>query len=45
MSADFQDVVRRRRSVRRFEAGRSVERAVLQRIVDAGRWAPSGANV
>ncbi|MFC3228419.1 nitroreductase family protein [Marinibaculum pumilum] len=45
MNADFQDVVRRRRSVRRFEAGRSVDRAALQRIVDAGRWAPSGANV
>lgn len=45
MSADFQTVVRRRRSVRRFEAGKTVERAVLERIVDAGRWAPSGANV
>ncbi len=42
---DFQAVVRRRRSVRRFEAGKTVDRAVLERIVDAGRWAPSGANV
>lgn len=41
----FQDVIRRRRSVRKFEPGRSVERAVLERIVDCGRWAPSGANV
>ena len=40
----FQDVIRRRRSVRKFEAGRSVERTTLQRIVDCGRWAPSGAN-
>ena len=42
--AEFQDVVRRRRSVRKFEAGRSVARDALARIVDCGRWAPSGAN-
>jgi nitroreductase len=41
----FQDVIRRRSSVRKFEPGRSVDRAVLERIVDCGRWAPSGANV
>jgi|GEM_PF-165362 len=41
----FQDVIRRRRSTRKFEAGRNVERPVLERIVDCGRWAPSGANV
>ncbi len=41
---DFQEVIRRRRSVRKFEAGRSVSRDVLSRIVDCGRWAPSGAN-
>ena len=40
----FQDVIRRRRSVRKFEPGRSVGREVLERIVDCGRWAPSGAN-
>jgi len=40
----FQEVIRRRRSVRKFEPGRSVSREVLQRIVDCGRWAPSGAN-
>ena len=40
----FQDVVRSRRSVRKFEPGRKVERAALERIVDCGRWAPSGAN-
>src|SRR6201984_2382640 len=47
MSKDalFQDVVRKRRSVRKFEPGRSIDRDVLQRIVDCGRWAPSGANV
>lgn len=41
----FQDIIRRRRSVRKFEAGRTVGRDVLERIVDCGRWAPSGANV
>ena len=41
----FQEVVRRRRSVRKFEAGKTVGRDVLERIVDCGRWAPSGANV
>ena len=44
-NALFQDVIRRRRSVRRFKPGRSVDRNVLERIVDCGRWAPSGANV
>jgi nitroreductase len=41
----FQEVVRKRRSVRKFEPGRKIERATLERIVDCGRWAPSGANV
>ena len=41
----FQDVIRKRRSVRKFEAGRTIGRDALQRIVDCGRWAPSGANV
>lgn len=40
----FQEVIRRRRSVRKFEAGKSVTREALARIVDCGRWAPSGAN-
>jgi len=42
--SDFQQVIRKRRSVRKFEAGRSVSRECLSRIVDCGRWAPSGAN-
>lgn len=41
----FQDVIRKRRSVRKFEPGRKVGRDVLERIIDCGRWAPSGANV
>ena len=41
----FIDIIRKRRSVRRFEKGRSISREVLERIAEAGRWAPSGANV
>ena len=44
VNPDFQDVIRTRRSVRKFESGRRVERDVLERIIDCGRWAPSGAN-
>ncbi len=39
------EVMRRRRSVRRFEPGRAVSRDTLLAIAEAGRWAPSGANV
>ena len=38
------DVVRHRRSVRKFEPGRRVPRETLIDIMEAGRWAPSGAN-
>lgn len=39
------DVIRRRRSVRKFDAGQTVNRETLEKIAEAGRWAPSGANV
>ena len=38
------DVIRRRRSVRRFEPGHAVPRETLLQIAEAGRWAPTGAN-
>jgi len=38
------EVIRRRRSVRRFEKGRSVPRETLLQIAECGRWAPTGAN-
>ena len=44
-TALFRDVIRKRRSVRKFEPGRNIERAAIERIVDCGRWATSGANV
>ena len=44
-SLSFEDVIEQRRSTRKFQSGRSVDRQVLDRIVNCGRWAPSGANV
>jgi nitroreductase len=38
------DVVRRRRSVRRFERSQCVPRGTLLEIAEAARWAPTGAN-
>ena len=43
-SDSFQTIIRARRSTRKFESGREVDRACLDRIVDCGRWGPSGAN-
>lgn len=40
----FIEVVRQRRSVRKFEPGHPVPRETLMKIMEAGRWAPSGAN-
>ena len=42
--SSFIDVIRRRRSVRRFEPGRTIGRDVLLKIAEAARWAPTGAN-
>jgi len=38
------DVIRRRRSVRKFEPGREIPREALLSVIEAARWAPSGAN-
>lgn len=38
------EVMRRRRSVRKFEPGHRVPRELLLKIAEAGRWAPTGAN-
>ena len=40
----FEEVIAKRRSVRKFEPGKTVGNAVLEKVVDCGRWAPSGAN-
>ncbi len=41
---EFIEVVKKRRSVRQFEKGKKVEREILLKIAEAGRWAPTGAN-
>lgn len=42
--SDFMlDVIKRRRSVRRFNGARIPDEH-MERILEAGRWAPSGAN-
>lgn len=37
------DVIKKRRSVRRFD-GATIPKEVMEQILEAGRWAPSGAN-
>lgn len=41
--ADFFEVVKARRSVRRY-TGDPVSDADIQKVLEAGRWAPTGAN-
>jgi nitroreductase len=41
---NFLQVIKKRRSVRRFEKGKKVDRETLLKIAEAGRWAPTGAN-
>ncbi len=41
---DFYDLIRNRESIRNYDATRLVDSAVLDRILDAGRLAPSAAN-
>lgn len=43
-AAIFAEVVRRRRSIRSFDPGRDVPEEVVDQLLDAARWAPSGAN-
>ena len=38
------ELMRRRRSVRQFQAGQHVPRDTLLGIAEAARWAPTGAN-
>ncbi len=37
------DIIKRRRSVRRFD-GATIPKEAMEQILEAGRWAPSGAN-
>jgi len=38
------DAIKNRRSVRAYES-RGIDRAVLEEIIEAGQWAPSGMNL
>jgi len=40
---DFNEVIKRRRSIRKFKED-SLSAEVLERILEAGRWAPSAGN-
>lgn len=42
---DFYDLVARRNSIRSFDREKAVPEAVLQRILNAGRMAPSAKNL
>jgi len=41
---DFYDLIRKRESVRDYDPNRKIEDTVLNRILNAGRLAPSAAN-
>jgi nitroreductase len=41
---DFGDLIRSRESIRSYDPARHVEKQVLERILEAGRLAPSAAN-
>jgi nitroreductase len=41
---EFSDVIKRRESVRSYDPARPVPKEVLERILEAGRIAPSAAN-
>jgi nitroreductase len=41
---EFNEVIKRRESIRNYDPGRPVEKSTLDRILEAGRLAPSAAN-
>jgi nitroreductase len=43
MNETILDIIKRRRSIRRFD-GRKIPDEHVEQILEAGRWAPSGAN-
>jgi nitroreductase len=42
---EFNDLIRTRESVRNYDPGKPVPREVLEKILDAGRMAPSACNI
>ncbi len=41
---EFYDLIRKRESVRSYDPDREVDRGILEKILEAGRLAPSAAN-
>jgi nitroreductase len=41
---EFYDVIKKRRSIRSYDSERCIDETVLQRILEAGRLAPSACN-
>lgn len=39
------EIILKRRSVRTYQKGRLVEKEVLEKLCDAGRWAPTPSNI
>ncbi|RLA96090.1 MAG: hypothetical protein DRG32_05745, partial [Deltaproteobacteria bacterium] len=44
MEKGLLEIIRSRRSIRSYES-KEVPREVLERLVEAARWAPSGSNL
>jgi nitroreductase len=44
MEKDFYELVKRRQSTRAYDTGRSVDREIIARILEAARLAPSACN-
>jgi len=42
---EFYDLIRSRESVRNYDPDRPVSKEILERILDAGRLAPSACNI
>lgn len=45
MPGDIYTLIKARRSIRAYEAGRPVPQEMLDRIIEAGTWAASGKNL
>lgn len=43
-SESFLDIIRSRRSIRQFEETKLIPKRLLEKLIDAGRWAPSSCN-
>lgn len=42
---DIYDLIKKRRSIRAYAPGKEIPKDVMERILEAGTWAPSGKNM